>query len=257
MNRLLSSILVLAALWLAQAHSLAETMPAKPAAYFNDYAKVTDAGVARRLNEEMAGFERSNGCQIVAAIFPKMESQSDISDYTRRIADNWGIGQKGQNNGVGIFVFIQDHKSYIQVGYGLEGRIPDITAKHIIEREMVPEFRAGRFTAGMEKTVRAVMAAARGEYKGTGRTVAESGGPNAIGIIVVVIFLVAVLVILLALFGRRGIILSGSGGGWSGSGWSSGWGSGSSSGWGSGSGSGSGFSGGGGSFGGGGAGGSW
>jgi uncharacterized protein len=253
----LSSIPVLAALWLAQAHSLAETMPAKPAAYFNDYAKVIDAGAARRLNEEMADFERSNGCQIVAAIFPRMESESDIADYTRRIAVNWGIGQKGQNNGVGIFVFIRDHKSYIQVGYGLEGRIPDITAKHIIDWEMAPEFRAGRFTAGMEKTVGAVMAAARGEYKGTGRTVAESGGPNAIVIIVIVIFLIVALVVLRAMFGRGGIILSRSGGGWSGSGWSSGWGSGSSSGWGSGSSSGSSFSGGGGDFGGGGAGGSW
>jgi len=226
----------------------AETIPGKPDRYFNDYAGVVDPKVAAGLNEEMAQFERSNNCQIVAAIYNRMDSGSDIADYAQRIAESWGVGQKGKNNGLVIFVFIQDRKSYISVGYGLEGKIPDITAKRLIEREMTPLFKQGKFTQGMSQTVRAIMLAARGEYKGVGSTQGESGAKVAV-LFGFVVFIVMVMGILRFLtsgsngFGRAcGYAAVG--------GWLSSPSSGSRS-------SGSGFSGGGGSFGGGGAGGSW
>jgi uncharacterized protein len=226
----------------------AETIPGKPDRYFNDYAGVVDSKVAAALNEELAQFERSNSCQIVAAIYNRMDSGSEIADYAQRIAESWGVGQKGKNNGLVIFVFIQDRKAYITVGYGLEGKIPDMTAKRLIEREMVPLFKQGKFTQGMSQTVRAVMLAARGEYNGVGSTQGESSTKVAV-VLGLVVFIVIVMGILRFLtsgsnrFGRAcGYAAAG--------GWLSSPSSGSRSSW-------SGFSGGGGSFGGGGAGGSW
>src|SRR6478672_9264835 len=104
-------------------------MPPKPARYFNDYAKVVPAATASELEEKLRQFERDSSNQIVVAIFPKMESESSVEDYTSRVAESWKVGQKGRNNGVVLFVFIQDHTMYVQVGYGLEGVLPDALAK--------------------------------------------------------------------------------------------------------------------------------
>jgi uncharacterized protein len=247
----------------------AEVLPPKPANYFNDYAHVVSPATATLLNTRLEEFERKTSNQILVVVFPKMESPSSIEDYTVRLAQAWGVGQKQHNNGAVLFVFIQDRKMYIQVGYGLEGALPDATAKQIIENEIKPRFRKGDYDGGLTAGVNAILAATQGEYRGTGRTVAESGGRTAgnAGVVSLLIF-TAVIILILWLVVRASLrgLRGGSayrrrgyrGGGWTigSGGWgSSGWGGG---GWGGGGSSGGGsFSSGGGSFGGGGAGGSW
>src|SRR5256885_13473724 len=98
----------------------AEVIPPKPDRYFNDYAGVVSKETAQRFNEQLAQFERETSDQVVVAVFPKMQSDSDIADYTQRVAQAWGVGQKERRNGVVLFVFIQDRKMFIQVGYGSE-----------------------------------------------------------------------------------------------------------------------------------------
>jgi uncharacterized protein len=248
--------LVLAAvvfLFAIQANA-AEVIPPKPDAYFNDYAGVVSKEAAYRFNEQLAQFERDTSDQIVVAVFPKMQSDSDIADYTQRVAQAWGVGQKERRNGVVLFVFIQDRKMFIQVGYGLEGALPDATAFDITERHIKPLFRAGNYEAGLAIGIDLIFKAIRGEYKGSGKTIAErhSGGGPVSGFLPFIIFVI-VLIILSRLFRKLGGYSYSSRGGGpvfipSGGGWSSG----------SGNGGGfSGFSGGGGSFGGGGAGSSW
>ena len=225
-----------------------EVMPPPPAKYFNDYAGVVSAGTASQLNQRLEQFERDAASQIVVAIFPKMQSDSAIEDYTVRVAQSWKVGQKDKNNGAVLFIFTQDHKMFLQVGYGLEGALPDALCKRIIEDEIKPYFKAGNFDAGLTAGVNAILAATKGEYHGTGRTVAQqvTAGQLAPFMIFAFIFL---LFTLSAVFGRRrGFVYTGVGSFSGGGGWSSG---------GGGGGGGGGFSGGGGSFGGGGAGGSW
>src|SRR3984893_4489102 len=106
----------------------AEVIPPKPTAYFSDYAGVVSKDAAQRFNKQLAQFERDTSNQVVVAVFPKMESESSIEDYTQRVAQSWGVGQKDRRNGVVLFVFVQDRKMFIQVGYGLEGALPDATA---------------------------------------------------------------------------------------------------------------------------------
>jgi len=186
---------------------------------------------------------------VVVAVFPKMQSDSDIADYTQRVAQVWGVGQKERRNGVVLFVFIQDRKMFIQVGYGLEGALPDATAFDITERHTKPLFRAGNYEAGLATGIDLIFKAIRGEYKGSGKTVAEQhGGGGAFKLLPFLIFVI-VLIIISRVTKLGGYSYSSRGGGPvfipSGGGWSSG------------GGGGGGFSGGGGSFGGGGSGSSW
>lgn len=242
----------------------AEVIPPKPAKYFNDYAGVVSTSTAGQLNGKLEDFERTDSSQIVVAVFPKMQSDSSVEDYTVRVAQAWGVGQKGKNNGAVLFVFIQDRQIYLQVGYGLEGSIPDATAKLIIEREMKPRFRENNFDAGLTAGVDAIILAARGEYRGTGRTLADRGGRRVGGGIPWFLLVIVVFILLAAMRRSQGTVYRRSGrsawSGWPG-GWGGGWGGGGfgGGGWSGGGGGGSsgGFSSGGGSFGGGGAGGKW
>jgi uncharacterized protein len=245
MNRLWA---IVSLIWCCCA-SASEVIPPAPTHYFNDYASVVSPATANRLNKTLEDFERDTSSQIIVAVFPKMQTDSSIDDYTVRVARAWKVGQKDKNNGAVLFVFVQDHKMFIQVGYGLEGALPDGLCKRIIDQEITPRFKQGDFDGGLSAGVAAMIAATKGEYKGTGRTVNNGqGGSSSIsgGAFITIVILIFALVIILNIFrgsGRGGgwlIIGGGGGGGWSGGG-----------------GGGGGFSGGGGSFGGGGAGGSW
>jgi uncharacterized protein len=235
----------------------AETMPSKPDRYFNDYAGVVDQATASELNEQLAQFERDTSTQILVAIYRSMESESSVADYTQRIAQTWGVGQKGRNNGAVLFVFVADHQMFIQTGYGLEGALPDATCFDITHNVIAPLFKKNDYAGGLKAGVTAIMQAVRGEYKGTGRTRKEksgSGGGIPVGLIIFLIIVIFIIVSRFGRRGRRGYGYSGWGGpyigGFGGGGWSGGGGSGGGGGF-------SGFSGGGGSFGGGGAGSSW
>jgi uncharacterized protein len=279
--KLLCSILLLA--W-CRAALAAEVIPPVPKQWFNDDAGVVSAGAAARLNKTLEDFERETSSQIIVAVFPKMQSDSSIEDYTVRVAEAWKVGQKGRNNGAVLFVFIQDRKMFIQVGYGLEGVLPDAFCKRIIADEITPRFRNQDFDGGLSAGVRAILAATKGEYHRAERSLpakalfAVVAGAGFLwrwhgGISVLLLPLLVALIVhgiqtTAIVYGRRGrrsknrwsdwsrawrqtASVGGSaadGGGWSGGGSSGGGDSGGSSG---------GFSAGGGSFGGGGAGGSW
>jgi uncharacterized protein len=249
------------AAFLAMHSQAAEVIPPKPDRYFNDYAGVISKEAALRFNEELAQFERETSDQVVVAIFPKMQSESDIADYTQRVAQAWGVGQKERRNGAVLFVFTQDRKMFIQVGYGLEGALPDVIAFDITEYRIKPHFRTGDYEGGISAGIDLILKAIRGEYKGSGKTVAEEHrGGGAISLFYFVFFFIVFVVVLsvisalmrpLSGYGyssrRGGPVFFPTGGG--GGGWSSGNGGG--------GGGFSGFSGGGGSFGGGGSGSSW
>jgi len=234
----------------------AEVIPPKPAGYFNDYAGVVSKDAALRFNQQLAQFERETSNQVVAAVFPKMQSDSDVADYAQRIAEAWGVGSKAQRNGVVLFVFIADRKASIQVGYGLEGVLPDITAFDIRQNHINPHFRNGDYEGGLAEGIDSIFKAIRGEYKGTGKTVRERQGKgNSFAGNLIFFPLFAIFLFFISrLKPRRGYHYSSSGAGW---GWSFGSGGGSGGGGSSGGGGFSGFSGGGGSFGGGGSSGSW
>jgi uncharacterized protein len=245
---LVAGLALLAAGWLPGA----ERIPPAPTQYFNDNAAVVSPSVATELNAQLEQFERSSSNQLLVAIYPKMESDSSVEDYTVRVAQTWRTGQKARSNGAILFLFMQEHQAYIQVGYGLEAVLPDAVAKRIIENEIVPRFRQNDVDGGVRAAVSAMIAATNGEYRGTGRTQTDQRGlqPRSPGF-----FAILIVFILLSAWARRRSQRSYMFGGPRGGGW---WmGPGGFGGGGSSSGGGGGYSGGGGSFGGGGAGGKW
>jgi uncharacterized protein len=239
---------------LAAADRYDALVPEKPQRYVTDRAGVFGPGQAEALNAKLEQFERETSNQILVWVDRKVPEGFTLEDFTVRAAQKWGAGQKKEDNGAVLFVFTEDRKARIEVGYGLEGSLTDVTSKRIIDDEMIPLFRQGDYAAGIDRAVDAMIAATRGEYRGTGRTNAERGERRRDG------FGSVGTCLLMALFFGFWVMAStrrrwrtfGGGGWWSGGGWGGG-------GFGGGgfSGGGGGFSGGGGSFGGGGASGSW
>jgi uncharacterized protein len=259
---------VLFAVLLASRRIAADTLPPAPAHHFNDYAGVVSDATAQHLDRELTQFERASSDQILVAIFPQLPSGQALEDWTHQVADKWGVGLKGKDNGAVLFVFVNDHRMRIEVQYGLEPKLTDATCKDIIEDVIAPRFRAGDYDGGLTAGVNAMLAAARGEYQGTGRTVYEArhrGGQPGGGSGFLFVFFIA-LIVISYLRSRRQVHYSGGGrggfwggggpwifpGGWGGGGGGGGWGGGGGGGWGGG-----GFSGGGGMGGGGGASGGW
>ncbi len=189
-------------------------------------------------------------------MFPSLEGE-DLEDFSVRLAQRWRIGRKDLDDGVIILVFVRDRRVRIEVGYGLEGAVPDAAAGRIIREVIAPAFRERRWAAGLEGAADAVFARIRGEGE-VGRRpaapVATAWMPwVALGLVVVVLVALALTAHGTARHLRRGRRVYTAGP----NGWylppppvwhSGGWG---------GSGGGGGFSGGGGEFGGGGASGDW
>src|SRR5206468_709072 len=109
----------------------AEVIPPPPRDHFNDYAGIVATPVARQLEAELTQFERDTSNQVLVAIYPRMQTDSSIEDYTVRVAQSWKVGTQEKKNGAVLFIFSQDRKLFIQVGYGLEGALPDARCKQI------------------------------------------------------------------------------------------------------------------------------
>ena len=139
----LFAVLVTAAAALSSAGA-ADQLPPPPARYFNDYASLVSAADAARLDAELKAFDEQTSNQVVVAVFPELPSPS-LEDFTIRAAQSWRAGREKLDNGVVLFVFVKDRKSRMEVGYGLEGALPDVTAKQILDDVMAPRFRTGDF----------------------------------------------------------------------------------------------------------------
>jgi uncharacterized protein len=152
----------------------AATLP-KPSRYATDNAGVFPADRLAALNESLAAFERETSSQIVVYVDRRRPEDTTLEDFAASTYRSWGIGQQGKSNGVLFLVFVDDRAMRIEVGYGLEGAIPDAIAKRITSEVVRPLFKKGDYAGGVEAGARALMAAARGEgFAGTGRTVAET-----------------------------------------------------------------------------------
>jgi uncharacterized protein len=200
------------------------------------------------LRQKLQNYYKSTSTQIVVYMTGSLGSES-LEDVSQRIAEKNGIGKKGKNNGVLLFIAKSDRKLRIEVGYGLEGALPDAISDQIIRKIITPKFKKNDYYGGISDGVDAIMAATIGEFKAD-KDDSGSDGICTVGFIAIFIifgFFVFIISIIRSFFGGGGW---GSGGRYYGRG--GGFFSGGSSGF-----SGGGFSGGGGSFGGGGASGSW
>ena len=182
-------------------------VPPKPAKYVTDLAGVLPADRAAALNEKLAAFERETSNQVIFWVDRRVPEGTTLEEFANRCAHEWGVGQKGKSNGVTFFLFTEDRKMRMEVGYGLEGALPDARA-HRIDTEIIgPLLKAGDVAGGLDAGADAIFAAARGEpYKGTGRTTAESHrNPKAFWFFLPILapFVLVAIVLVLAARARR------------------------------------------------------
>ena len=243
--------LVLAPMTSALAVTPQELLANPPKHYFNDYAQMVQPATAASLESELANFERETSNQVVVVIFPDWPADLVFDDYAQELFRAAKIGQQGKDNGV-LVLLTKEGKIRIHTGRGLEGALPDALCIRIIRDEFAPQFRQKNYDEMMKQGLAAIMAAAKGEYKGSGKTVEEQRGQKKDddswipGVMIVIFILIFVFIVR-----RRGVFGGGPGGGFFIGG--GGGGGGFSSGGGGGGGGDDGFSGGGGDSGGGGA----
>lgn len=264
-------IFLVSALLFVSFLTVAQNIPSRPSPprLVNDLANVLSPQEEQQLERELVAYDDSTSNQIAIVLVNTLDDYP-IEEYATKLFREWGVGNKKNNNGVVLLAALQDRKVRIEVGYGLEGAIPDIIANHIIDNDIKPDFKSGDYYEGLSKAAHSIIKAAAGEYKAPANYRKKKGGGSAFpfGLLVFII-------IMIVIFGGRnnrgggGGFMSRRGSGWLGPfilgnmlgrGSSGGWGGGSS--WGGGGGwsggGGGGFGGfGGGSSGGGGASGSW
>jgi len=114
------------------------------------------------LESRLAAFEAQKGSQIAVLIVPTTQPE-DIAQYSIRVVEQWKLGRKGVDDGVLLLVAKDDRKLRIEVGYGLEGVLPDAIAKRIIAEVIAPHFKQGDFYGGIAAGVDRIIAVVEGE----------------------------------------------------------------------------------------------
>jgi len=150
--------------WLVSATALALEVPPAPTGRVSDFAGLLPAGERSRIEDRLEEIERADSNQFAVAIFRSLDGES-LEDFSIRLADQWKVGHKGRDNGLLLLIFTEDRKVRIEVGYGLEGAIPDALAGRVIRDVIAPRFREGRYADGILAAVDALDAASRGEFK--------------------------------------------------------------------------------------------
>lgn len=257
MKRSLVVLLAFLCLFAVARTSRALDLPPKPTAWVTDQAGILSGDQQLALNQKLEAFARRSGSQFLVFIFPTLGDEA-IEDYTVRVAEQWKVKQ---DRALIIFVFVKERKVRIEVGYGLEGAVPDAYAYRVTQEQIAPHFRTGDYAGGLNAAVDTLAARVEGKETPIEHEVPQGGGqPGQIQIspLTLIILVFVFFFVILPLMRRSGCgclpFFLPWGGGWGGGGTTFGGGGGGGGGWSIGGGWGGG---GGGSFGGGGATGSW
>jgi uncharacterized protein len=159
-----------------------------PPRLVNDYTNTLTADQQAALERKLVAFDDSTSTQIAVIIVSTLEG-NDISDYALKIGRSWGIGGKEYNNGVVFLIAKDDRKMNISTGYGVEGALPDITAKHIIEDEVKPNFKGNDYYRGIDQGTNAIIKAVQGEYKTPRKKDNNSAGKIVIVLVIILVLL--------------------------------------------------------------------
>jgi uncharacterized protein len=160
-RRLLAGVLVLLGLLgSALAQDLVPVPPLK--GRVTDLTGTLSPAQVADLERSLAEFEARKGSQIAILMVPSTQPE-DIAQYAIRVADQWKVGRKKVDDGLIVVVAKNDHKLRIEVGYGLEGPIPDIVAKRVIRETIAPHFVDGNFYAGLKAGTEQLMKLVDGE----------------------------------------------------------------------------------------------
>jgi uncharacterized protein len=143
-----------------------KVVPARPnpPRLVNDFANVLTPEQEQALERKLVAYDDSTSTQIVVVTVASTQDYP-IEDVGLQVLRQWGVGNKEKDNGIVILAAIADRDVTIRTGYGMEGAIPDITAKNIIENDVLPGFREENYYRGFDAATNSIIKAAAGEYK--------------------------------------------------------------------------------------------
>lgn len=134
-----------------------------PPRLVNDLSNTLSAAQIDELEKKLVAYDDSTSTQIAVVLVRSLEGYS-VEDYALALGREWGVGGK-KNNGIVLLAAMEDHKIRIEVGYGLEGAVPDLTSKAIIDNDIAPNFKEGKYYHGIDKAVDDIILAAAGRYE--------------------------------------------------------------------------------------------
>jgi uncharacterized protein len=132
------------------------------AARVTDQTGTLSAQQRAALEQALAEFEQRKGAQIALLMLPSVKPET-AAQFAVRVQEAWKLGRKGVDDGVLVVVAKEDRELHIEVGYGLEGVLPDAVAKRIIEEEITPRFKQGDFYGGLRAGIERIMRVVEGE----------------------------------------------------------------------------------------------
>lgn len=201
MKRLILVIIFICSLIGGFAQKVDILPPPNPPRLVNDEAHLLSDYDRSTLENKLVSLDNSSTNQIAIVTIPTL-GDNDIDDYSNRLFRAWGIGGKKNNNGVLILIAQAEHKIRIEVGYGLEGAIPDVTAKDIIRNDLTPAFKQGNYYSGLNAAVESLSKAAVGEYHER-RNRGDEGGKGG-GSIIGILIIVGIILLIIGRGGGRG-----------------------------------------------------
>lgn len=189
----MKKLLILLLFTLSYGSVFSQEFPAKPNTLVNDYTQTLSAAQIAKLEQKLVAFDDSTSSQIAVAIV-KTVGDYDINEYALELGRKWGVGGKEKNNGVILVVAIGDRKLSIQTGYGLEGALPDIYTKRIIENDIKPFFKEGDYYSGIDNGTNSIISLIKGEYK-VAKKAKSNDNKSGAGFIVLLIIIVIIFLI--------------------------------------------------------------
>jgi uncharacterized protein len=193
----------------------------RPRGYVDDFANIISEQVEYKIEGLLSSLEKVTTAQ-VAVVTVSSIAPYDIELYAVKLFETWGIGKKGKDNGVLLLVAVKERKVRIEVGYGLEGALPDAICKQIIENYIIPYFKKDNFSDGILAGVSQIVKYVAREYGISPDQISgykdyappRSRGNPLLGFIIYLILLF----IFVRIFGIFGIFFLPSGGGYWGGG---------------------------------------
>lgn len=141
--------LTLLLLFLFPSIVFAYTSPGSPQGHINDFANVLSGQAKQEIEQTLSAYEAQSQNQIAVAIIPELKDET-IETYAFKLFKDWGIGQKGKDNGVLFLISLKDREMKVEVGYGLEGALTDIESGNIVDNIVPSYFKAGDYTGGIK-----------------------------------------------------------------------------------------------------------
>ncbi|MGB3212175.1 MAG: TPM domain-containing protein [Desulforhopalus sp.] len=169
----------------------------------NDYAAMLSPATRQQLESVLAALEKDESTQLVVLTINSLDGEN-LEEYSLKVVEKWQLGQKGIDNGALLLIAKNDRKLRIEVGYGLEGVLTDLTSGRIIRDIITPKFRNGNFDQGVIDGVSAMIAAVRGEF--SGKNIIHSGKSSDNDLAGFVVFLFFILFNIGRVVGRHKLL---------------------------------------------------